>query len=92
MTPKEADCEHRWVPGGLKSDWVCDDCGERCDMDCELGHPAMDHGIDTSQVGPPPPGEPQDCAEWVQGVYDQMVRRGQGNDPLVQEPGPGKGR
>jgi hypothetical protein len=25
----EDTCDHLWVSGGLRSDWMCDHCGER---------------------------------------------------------------
>lgn len=27
------ECDHIWVAGGLVSDWICDDCGLRQNMD-----------------------------------------------------------
>ena len=26
-------CDHHWVSGGMRSDWICDHCGERRDLD-----------------------------------------------------------
>jgi len=29
----EENCDHLWVAGGLVSDWVCEHCGKREDME-----------------------------------------------------------
>src|SRR5262249_53391207 len=29
---KSMQCEHYWVPGDVRSDWICANCGERADI------------------------------------------------------------